>query len=234
VASFQNLKNRLTAGRAEAGATSTAAAFDHRVGAGGLWEEMGPRQLDFLVSQGLAPSDALLDVGCGSLRAGIHFVKYLEPGRYYGLDIDQRMLDAGRQELAGVGLDPEQATLVCDDAFRFSQFERTFRWALAQSVFTHLPLNTIMRCLSEIESVLEPGGRLYATFFESTGRRLSTSDIEEPDGVVTHIDADPFFYDPDVVRWCVEGSTLRCDVIGDWQHPRNQKMLLFTKSDGVR
>ncbi len=210
-------------------AESAPKGFDHRGGVGGLWDEMGPRQVDFLVSQGLVPNDALLDIGCGSLRAGIHFVKYLEPGGYYGLDIDQRMLDAGREELANVGLDPERATLVCDDAFRFSRFERTFRWALAQSVFTHLPLNTIMRCLSEIEPVLEPGGRFYATFFENTGRRLSSSDIGEPDGVVTHIDADPYFYDPDIFRWCVEGSTLRCDVIGDWNHPRNQKMLVFAK-----
>jgi SAM-dependent methyltransferase len=220
-------------GEAVVDTESTPKGFDHRGGVGGLWDEMGPFQLDFLVSQGLSPTDALLDVGCGSLRAGIHFVKYLESGGYYGLDIDQRMLDAGRGELANVGLDPELATLVCDDAFRFSRFERTFRWALAQSVFTHLPLNTIMRCLSEIESVLEPGGRFYATFFENTGRRLSTSDIQELDGVVTHIDADPYFYDPDVFHWCVEGSTLRCELIGNWQHPRNQKMLLFTKLDGA-
>jgi hypothetical protein len=97
-------------------------------------------------------------------------------------------------------------------------------------VFTHLPLNTIMRCLAEIEKVLEEGGRFYATFFENPGRRLSVSDIEEPDGFVAHLDRDPFFYDPDVFRWCVEGSALSCTLIGDWGHPRNQKMLLFTKS----
>ncbi len=250
MALLENLKNRLILGSrdpgaghtsrdrgaddAGAGAASSVEAIDHRGGVGGLWDQMGRLQLDFLVSEGLSPDEALLDVGCGSLRAGIHFVEYLEPGGYYGLDIDQRMLDAGRGELAGAGLDPGLATLVCDDAFRFSRFDRTFRWALAQSVFTHLPLNTIMRCLSEIESVLEPGGRFYATFFENTGRRLSTSDIQEPDGVVTHLDADPYFYDPDVFRWCVEGSTLRYELVGGWQHPRNQKMLLFTKSDVTR
>jgi SAM-dependent methyltransferase len=222
---FRNGKNRDDPATVAPGET-----LDHRRLVGGLWDEMGPLQLDFLVSQGLSPNDALLDVGCGSLRAGIHFVRYLEPGGYYGLDINQPLLDAGREELSNLGLDPGLANLIRDDAFRFSRFERTFRWALAQSVFTHLPLNTIMRCLSEIESVLEPGGRFYATFFENTGRRLSTSEIQEPDGVVTHLDSDSFFYDPDVFRWCVEGSTLRCELIGDWQHPRNQKMLVFTKS----
>jgi SAM-dependent methyltransferase len=207
---------------------------DHRSQVGGRWDEIGRLQFDFIVSQGLSSRDALLDVGCGSLRGGIHFVKYLERGGYYGLDINERLLGAGREELARAGLDPENATLICDDAFRFSRFGRTFRWALAQSVFTHLPLNTIVRCLSEIEPVLEPGGRFYATFFENTGRRLSSSDIEEPDGFVAHLDSDPFFYDPDVFRWCVEGSTLHCELIGDWHHPRNQKMLLFTKLDRAR
>lgn len=128
------------------------------------------------------------------------------------------------------GLDPGRATLVCDDSFRFGRFGRTFQWALAQSVFTHLPLNAIMRCLAEIEQALEPSGRFYATFFENPGRRLSTVDIQETDGIVTHLDRDPFYYDPDIFRRCVEGSTLRCELLGDWQHPRNQQMVLFTKT----
>jgi SAM-dependent methyltransferase len=204
--------------------------FSHRGHVGGLWDELGRRQLDFLVEQGLAPEDELLDVGCGSLRAGIHFVRYLDRGHYYGLDIDERVLRAGRDELAAVGLDPGCAVLLRDDAFRFRRFGHTFRWALAQSLFTHLPLNAIMRCLAEMEKVLEPAGHFYATFFENPGRRLSISDVEEPDGFVAHLDRDPFFYDPDVFNWCVEGSTLSCALIGDWGHPRNQKMLLFTKS----
>lgn len=239
MAFLHDLKSRLIPGSRSRGAevdgeVSGEEGLDHRSLVGGRWDEIGRLQFDFIVSQGLSPGDALLDVGCGSLRAGVHFVKYLQTGGYYGLDIDEQLIQAGRAELAAAGLDPQRATLVCDDGFRFSRFERTFRWALAQSVFTHLPLNTIMRCLSEIESVLEPGGRFYATFFENTGRRLSSSDIQELDGIVTHLDSDPYFYDPDVFRWCVEGSTLRCDLIGDWQHPRNQRMLLFTKLDTAR
>lgn len=52
----------------------------NRGSVGGLWEEMGQRQLEFLVEQGLGPCDDLLDVGCGSLRGGVHFIRYLEQG----------------------------------------------------------------------------------------------------------------------------------------------------------
>ena len=58
----------------------------HRGAVGGRWEEMGRLQLDFLVKQGLRPSDELLDVGCGALRAGLHFIRYLKPGNYFALN----------------------------------------------------------------------------------------------------------------------------------------------------
>jgi len=202
---------------------------DHRAVVGGLWEQMGEKQFEYLVEQGLKPSHRFLDVGCGSLRGGVHFVRYLEPGHYCGLDIQQELLDAGRKELAAAGVDPDSATLIQDDAFRVGRFEQEFDFALAQSVFTHMPLNPIMRCLAEIERVLAPAGRFYATFFQHPGPRLNTEPLEQPKGVMTYLDADPFHYDPDVFRWAVEGSTLDVEVLGDWHHPRSQQMLLFSK-----
>ncbi len=203
--------------------------FDHRAVVGGLWEQMGRKQFEYLVEQGLQPDHHFLDVGCGSLRGGIHFVRYLEPGHYCGLDIQQRLLDAGRKELDAAGIDPASASLIQDDAFRFGRFEQQFDFALAQSVFTHMPLNPIMRCLAEIEQVLRPEGRFYATFFKHPGPRLNTEPLRQSETVTTHPDADPFHYDPDVFRWAVEGSTLDVELVGGWDHPRNQQMLIFTK-----
>ena len=56
----------------------------HRQYVGGCWDEIGRLQFDYLVSQGLRPNHYLLDIACGSLRAGIHFIPYLEPGHYLG------------------------------------------------------------------------------------------------------------------------------------------------------
>jgi SAM-dependent methyltransferase len=203
--------------------------LDHRAVVGGMWEEMGRKQLDYLVAQGLRPDHRFLDVGCGSLRGGIHFVRYLEPGHYCGLDIQQPLLDAGRKELDDAGLDPASAWLMQDDAFRFGRFEQRFDFALAQSVFTHLPFNAIMRCLAEMERALSSGGRFYATFFQQPAPRLSTESLRQTEKITSHPDRDPFHYDPEIFRWAVEGSTLDVDLVGDWEHPRNQQMLLFTK-----
>ena len=28
----------------------------------------------------------LIDIGCGALRGGVHFVRHLDPGHYFGMD----------------------------------------------------------------------------------------------------------------------------------------------------
>ena len=199
-----------------------------------MWEEIGGLQFDFLVEQGLEPSHSLLDVGCGSLRGGVRFVRYLDPGRYYGVDRQGSLLKAGEKELAHAGLADKGATLLRDESFRFGRLHRTFDYALAQSVFSHLPFNSIMRCLAEMETALVPSGRFFATFFASPGPRLRIDEVlldqqkETWTGRV-FCDADPYFYDPDIFRWAVEGSSLSCRVHGEWGHPARQQMLVFTK-----
>jgi hypothetical protein len=67
----------------------------HRDYVGALWEQVGILQFEFMVSQGLRPQHVLLDVGCGSLRGGVHFIPYLEPGNYLGIDKERRLIRSG-------------------------------------------------------------------------------------------------------------------------------------------
>jgi len=50
---------------------------------------------DYVVSLGLRPGERLLDYGCGPMRAGVHFAKYLGPGHYVGADTSRSMLRRG-------------------------------------------------------------------------------------------------------------------------------------------
>jgi len=45
-----------------------------------------------LLSEGLKPDDVLVDYGCGTLRMGLHAIRYLAPGNYWGLDINEKVL----------------------------------------------------------------------------------------------------------------------------------------------
>jgi SAM-dependent methyltransferase len=114
--------------------------------------------------------------------------------------------------------------------FGFGRLGQTFDYALAQSVFTHLSLNEIMRCLVEVGKVLAPEGRFYATFFENSLGAQHLDPIErDPGGILTHYDRDPFHYDFETLASICSRTGLAIEYIGDWEHPRDQKMLLFRR-----
>lgn len=198
---------------------------------GGLWDEIGLLQFEFLKAEGISPEHHLLDMGCGSLRGGIHFIRYLDPGHYFGVDIRERLLAAGRSELERAGLAEKNATLVARNDFSVAHLGQSFEFALAVSLFTHLPFNRIVRCVSEVGRVLRPGGRFFASFFVNPDGRLRTEPIEvrAPEAKQAHLDKNPYYYSPEIFTWLCEGSDLTCEYRGDWGHPRSQHMLVFTK-----
>ena len=207
----------------------------HRRAVGGMWEEIGLLQRDFLLAQGLEPGHRLLDIGCGSLRGGIHAIRYLESGHYYGVDRSGDLLRAGRNlELPLHGLADRRPHLLENNDFEFGRFGVAFDFALAQSVFTHLPFNRIMRCLVEVANVLKPRGRLFATFFEQSGCDFTNDPILHPaaEGVRpirTYPDADPYHHPVRLFQAFCAASPLEFRYVGEWGHPRGQRMLEFRR-----
>lgn len=209
---------------------STGQTYRSGQAVGGLWDEMGELQFRYLMDQGLRPEHRLLDIGCGSLRGGVHFVQALDDGNYYGMDAADWLLTAAREvELPRYGLADRTVHLECRDDFRFSAFDTTFDLAIAQSVFTHLRWNSIQRCLEELRGVMHEGGRFYATYFEDIDEAHRASDIRhQPGGITTHPDADPYHYAYEALAWLARRTGFSPRNVGDWGHPRGQRMLEFT------
>lgn len=201
---------------------------------GGLWEEMGNHQFEFLVAQGLEPDDFLLDVGCGVLRGGRHFVRYLDADRYCGIDIAADMIAGAEQQLVEDGLTDKHARLRVTEEFDVD-FGQPFDFAIAQSVFTHLPMNSIYRALANVSANLTEGGVFYATFFRGPDGPERLAPIQQPclegrRSVRTFADRNHYHYSPqDFVRLC-ENLPVTVTDIGDWGHPRGQQMLAFTRT----
>lgn len=196
----------------------------HRNVVGGLWDVIGPLQRDFLIARGLRRSDRLLDIGCGALRGGAPLTAWLDPGRYYGVDISPGLIEAGwRHEIEAAGLAdrlPREHLHVTD---RFeAPFGVMFDRGLAVSLFTHLPLDMMTTCLERVAPVFRPGAELYLTVFEGQGV------VTRPSGVTTHDDRDPFHF----TKAAVEAATpqgWRMDWIGEWGHPRDQQMVRMVR-----
>ncbi|QYF86431.1 class I SAM-dependent methyltransferase [Brevundimonas sp. PAMC22021] len=207
-------------------------ASNHREVIGGLWDEIGAHQMSFLVSQGMAPSDRLLDVGCGSLRLGSRAIAWLDPHRYYGTDLSPDLIEAGRQRELDDTLRakaPSEHFSVSDD-FAFSFLDHQVDLAIAQSVFTHLPLNHLRRCLHTLSPHMKSGGKFFVTYFDCP----SDVDLHQPraqgaTGIVSHDISDPYHYRSSDLAWAIADSPWTLNVIGDWGHPRNQHMAAFIR-----
>ncbi len=201
----------------------------HRFEVGGMWDEVGPLQLEFLRGQGLLPADTLVDIGCGPMRGGIHFVRYLDDGNYYGIDINESLITAGIEELRAAGLESKHAHLAVTGDFDAQQFGIKFDYVIAISLFTHLYANHIVRCMKRVREVMAPGTKFYASFFgaPSSGHLEPITHVPR---ITSHFDSDPFHQSVDELAYMAKVAGLEMAVIGDWGHPRRQQMALFSRS----
>lgn len=217
-----------------AGVARQARKGRHRVVIGDLWEELGALQFEYLRDNGLEPGSKLIDIGCGSLRGGVRFVSYLDAGNYFGLDSNASLLDAGfRRELTPLGLAHKapRAQLVANGEFDFGGFPDGFDFALAQSLFTHLPLNHLRLCLARLAPKMKIGGRFFATFFVMPDDHPIGAPVRHEIGGVTTYDwRDPYHYYVRDLAYAAEALPWRMVVRGAWNHPRDQQMVEFVRA----
>lgn len=211
-------------------------AGGHRDVIGGFWETLGQLQLEFLKGQGVQPHQAMLDIGCGALRLGAVAVDFLDPGNYYGVDISEDLLDAGyNKELTDRQRERLPRSHLCaTDCFDFSYLnDKKMDVAMAQSVFTHLPMNHIRHCLSRLHPHMVSGGVFYASFSLCPDHHDITKPLEHPsdeslsNAVVTYDIKDPYHYSLEDLEYCAKDLPWKFQFHGDWGHPRNLQMSAF-------
>ena len=196
----------------------------HRSYVGGLWDEIGKLQFEFLKSRGLKPHHLLLDIACGSLRAGSHFISYLDRENYLGLDKERRLITLGIEREVGRKLIDEKAPqFVISDSFEFEKFGKRPDFALAQSLFTHLNVRDIRRCLTNLRECMNPGSRFYATY--GIVSKASFQDNQRPSQAHRK-----FRYTRQVAEDLGVSCGWDANYIGDWSHPRGLMMVEYVAS----
>ncbi|MGD9897383.1 MAG: hypothetical protein AB7T14_09965 [Candidatus Methylacidiphilaceae bacterium] len=159
-----------------------------------------------------------LDVGCGCLRGGIRFIRYLKPGHYLGMDKEALLLEAGERELGPDLLPAKGHELLASGSFAFERFSHRPQWALAESLFTHLYRRGIERCLHRLRRIILPGGAFYATFFEASSPNQNPR--------VSH-SLGYFAYTREEMEGFGARRGWQPHYVGEWRHPRDQRMMLF-------
>ncbi|MHC4298895.1 MAG: class I SAM-dependent methyltransferase [Planctomycetota bacterium] len=195
------------------------------------WEKLGKLQLDYLVDNGLKKYHFVLDIGCGPLRAGGHFIRYLDRRHYFGIDNNRDLIKAGRGvEVPLLGLQDKRPRLRCVENFDLSWLHKgiKFDYVIAQSVFTHLNPLQIDLCLKNVKERLQPQGRFYATF-----NPCGIGEAKEGPMHPRRDELDWTYYPIEMFEELAHMHDLNCKYIGDWGHDLNKKneqmMLCFTR-----
>lgn len=122
-------------------------------------------QFCLLTRLGLRDHHHVLDVGCGSLRAGRLLIPYLLPHRYCGLEPEAWLIEAGIEREIGRDLVRlKQPRFAHNRDFDFTVFERRFDFIMAQSVLTHAGRGQVHRCFASAAECLAPAGIFAVTY----------------------------------------------------------------------
>lgn len=195
-----------------------------------VWVEHQQMQFSFLLQRGLRPDHRVLDVGCGPLRLGAALLPYLTEGWYYGQDINARTLALGEDVLGRLGVTSERFTLITSDDFTFPGVEdSSIDVAFSNSLFSHLTMNSILRCLLRVRAALRPDGVYYSTFFlVSDGAEWNNPIPHAQWGkqFLSYPSADPYHYTEAMVADLARQAGYTFQLDGAFQHPA-QRMGVF-------
>ena len=186
----------------------------HRSFVGGDWYEIGKLQYQFLVGQGVEPHHKFLDLACGSLRLGQFLIPYLNKGHYHGLDAERDLIDNGcKEELLFDLLIKKEPKFIVNRDFNFNSFDYV-DYGIAQSLFTHLNKYDFVDCLKKLKNKVK--NKFFITFHIAESVQIDDSKSAPKKN---------FYYTQEQVESFCKEAGWKTHYIGDWQHPKNQKMM---------
>ena len=203
-------------GKSGAEESADAGLYRSFVGPNENYDVVSAMQFNLLTFLGLRDKHQILDIGCGSLRAGRLLIAYLRPGGYFGIEPEQWLVDEGIQNETGQDLiSLKQPKFSNDPNFTLTTFNQQFDFILAQSVFSHAAQNHIRRCLSEARKVMKPSAMFAATYFK--GEDYTGDEWCYP-GFST--------FRPNLMERLAAEHNLACTHL-DWPHPSGQSWVVY-------
>jgi SAM-dependent methyltransferase len=192
--------------------------WGHRAYVGGpdpeAWYGIGKHQYHYLVAQGLRPQHRFLDIACGALRLGQYLIPFLEEGHYFGLDGEEVLVQAALEhELLPAVVSVKKPRFSFNYDFNFD-FVESFDYAIAQSLFTHLTIEDIVKCFANLKPKANRDSTFYFTYFEGKSSENPTE---------SHANRG-WRYSVEELRQAAEGAGWKMTNIGDWGHQRGQKI----------
>jgi hypothetical protein len=192
------------------------------VGPPDQYDLIGAAQFALLYALGLRAHHRLLDLGCGSLRAGRMLISYLDAGGYTGVDPNRWLIDAAiDNELGRDILAVKRPVFDPTDDFSLGHLG-CFDFVLAQGVATNTGPSLLSRLLHGVSETVGPAGLAAITFIHPGTGDDSALEVEIDDS-----DAPAwrypgcYAYARSAIASAVTAAGLSALPIA-WYHPRHQ------------
>lgn len=184
---------------------------NHLGGKAGAWDRRGAFQLELMKFLGLGASDRLLDAGCGPIRAGVHFIRYLDAGGYTGVDFNASFVESAQRIIEVQGLAARAPAVSVLENFDFARLGAKFEWILSFSVLNHCLEEDRRRFFAHLPHAMHPASRAVVThagWFDETciadtGLALERA-IDDPSGLPAALAFD---------RWDFNGTGDRLPIL---------------------
>jgi len=134
------------------------------VGTREMWDLQTGSQFAHLFALGLREHHSLLDIGCGSLRAGRMLNNYLLPEKYFGIEPMKGLVQDGLKYEVGSLAHTKKPQFDHNSEFDLRCFGQAFEFILAQSIFTHCTQHQVRTCLKSVVSVFKKNGIFAGTY----------------------------------------------------------------------
>lgn len=199
---------------------------------------MGQWQLEFLKSQGLRPNHSFLDIGCGDLRGGVLFARYLDRGNYTGVDQAEIAIRQGLLSADESVLQKEPSFFVGGD-FGFERIGKHFDFLWAHSVLSHVDLSIAGKCIESAFSALRPGGVFLASFFRAPEERpFTTSQLyrngsadTEQEEKYTYGYRNPYHHPVNLLQQIAKETGFHFEIVEE-KTPKGQAIMRLSKAAG--
>ncbi len=185
------------------------------------YDFMGATQFRLLCTLGLRAEHKVLDLGCGSLRAGRFLISYLEQGNYYGIEPNKWLIEEAIKEQLGASiLDIKKPSFDHNAEFNTQVFNQKFDFIIAQSIFSHTGLDLLEVALNNIKSSLTSTGCALVTFIKAD----------------TDFEGDGWIYPgcveftENTIMFFAEKHKLKIKEL-PWYHPRQTWFILSNKDE---
>jgi cyclopropane fatty-acyl-phospholipid synthase-like methyltransferase len=135
------------------------------------------RTFDRFIKYGIRPDHTVVDYGCGTLRVGALFIEFLEADRYTGLDIDERILAAGREQLSDDTVGTKRPTLeIITEESLARVAARNPRWVCSNGVLQHVPPDELDEYFASLSRLIHAGAT--GLLFSHTGQESRRTSLK--------------------------------------------------------